>query len=139
MTHQRVSRVLIVDYEPVVAETLALVFSLAGYETKTCDSGVAALAKAMEWPPDLAVLDLLLKDMLGSDCAIQLSRNHPECRFILLYTARLPADIIEKADQLGWLVFSKPVGPALLLAAAQKLLESQLAGHKLRGFALPKA
>ena len=59
------ARVLVVDYQPTIVYTLALVLRASGYEVKTEHSGEVALAIAMEWEPDLLIIEFIPADMNG--------------------------------------------------------------------------
>ncbi|HVL37513.1 MAG TPA: ATP-binding protein [Burkholderiales bacterium] len=60
-------RLLVVDDNADNAESLALLFRLAGNEVRTAHDGVAALRAGAELRPDLVVLDLGLPRMNGYD------------------------------------------------------------------------
>lgn len=69
-------RVLVVDYDKSVAKTLSFLFQAEGYDVRTEHSAEAALVTATEWQPDLAVIEIILLDMNGFDCANQLRRQY---------------------------------------------------------------
>lgn len=52
----RNSKILFVDDEETVANTLALIFCQRGYDTRAAHSAEQALQVIAEWPPDLAIL-----------------------------------------------------------------------------------
>jgi CheY-like chemotaxis protein len=56
------ARVLVIDDEPIIAKTLAIVFSNAGYETWAVESAEAAFALliAEKWIPQLVLIDVHL-------------------------------------------------------------------------------
>jgi two-component system response regulator RegX3 len=60
-------RILIVEDEPAISESVAYALREAGYEVDEIDEGNAALAAARERPYDLMVLDLLLPGLPGLD------------------------------------------------------------------------
>src|SRR6185295_16230907 len=62
-----VSRILIVEDEQDLANLLTYNLSAAGFETETSHSGAAALSRAKAFKPDLALLDLMLPDLPGSE------------------------------------------------------------------------
>jgi CheY-like chemotaxis protein len=117
-------RVLVVDFDKGVAQTLSLVFEAEGYAVRTEHTGEAALAATTEWQPDLAVLEIILFDMNGVECAKGLRRRYRNCDIILTYASAAPW-ILEQADELGYEAFEKPVKPELLLDAAASLLNSE--------------
>lgn len=58
-------KILLVDDEPTLRETLALNLRGAGYEVTTAGDGEVALEQAHENLPDLVILDLMLPELDG--------------------------------------------------------------------------
>ena len=58
-------KILIVDDEPNLRETLALNLRSSGYRVVTAGDGVAALEQAQAEHPDLIILDLMLPELDG--------------------------------------------------------------------------
>jgi DNA-binding NtrC family response regulator len=120
------ARILVVDDEHIVAETLAVIFSRAGYETRAVESADAALAllKTEEWVPQLAIIDVYLPGMNGIDLAIKLKTEYPEVQVSLFSGRDATAQLLEEASQQGhsFDVIAKPVHPAVLLEMASSLL-----------------
>ena len=59
------TRVLVVEDEPDVAEVLSYNLQSAGYETRVCATGREGLRLGQEIQPDIILLDLMLPDMPG--------------------------------------------------------------------------
>jgi len=60
-------RILVVEDEPAIAESVAYALTAAGYEVDTVGSGEDALSSTQERPYDLMILDLLLPGLSGLD------------------------------------------------------------------------
>jgi CheY-like chemotaxis protein len=58
-------RILLVDDDPDILETLRYTFEHAGWEVDVATDGLTALATAQERPPAVAVLDVMLPGMNG--------------------------------------------------------------------------
>lgn len=58
-------KILLVDDEPTLLETLALNLRTSGYEVVTASDGAAALEMAHAESPDLIVLDLMMPELDG--------------------------------------------------------------------------
>src|SRR5258707_14251419 len=58
-------KVLVVDDEPVLVETIAYNLEQAGYEVMTAADGASALEVARRERPDLVILDIMLPEMDG--------------------------------------------------------------------------
>ena len=121
-----VARVWVIDDEPIVAETLAIVFSNAGYETRAVQSAEAAIAllETEHWVPQFAIIDVHLPGMNGIDLATMLEVQYPQVRISLFSGRAESADLLEIAHQQGhsFDVIAKPVHPTVFLAMASSLL-----------------
>ena len=58
-------RILVVEDEPATAAQIARYLEESGHEVVTIDHGRPALPTAIEWRPDVILLDLLLPDVSG--------------------------------------------------------------------------
>jgi CheY-like chemotaxis protein len=65
-------RILVVDDNVDGAETLAMLLSLSGYETRTAFDGPSALSAAAEFQPHAVFLDIGLPGMNGYEVALRL-------------------------------------------------------------------
>jgi DNA-binding response OmpR family regulator len=122
--NDRDHKVLIVDDEHTIADTLDAIFSASGYETRTSYSAEQALEIVVEWQPDLAILDVVLPKMNGIDLAIFLKAQCPDCRLLLFSGQPLTADLLAEAATKGHTfdTLAKPVHPTEMLERALKLL-----------------
>ena len=62
---EKTLRVLLVDDEQDILETLDYSLQLRGYEIETAMDGMQALAKAKRTPPDIMILDVMLPGCNG--------------------------------------------------------------------------
>jgi DNA-binding NtrC family response regulator len=120
----RGKRVLIVDDEHTIADTLAIIFSTEGYEAKAFYRAEAAISAVEGWCPDLAIIDMILVDMDGISCAIQVLAACPTCRILLTSGAIHPFRFAEEAARRGYDfdIVAKPVHPLKMLSKAEALL-----------------
>jgi two-component system alkaline phosphatase synthesis response regulator PhoP len=79
-------KILVVEDEIVLQETLSYNLKAAGFEVKTADNGAEGLHIARNWHPDLILLDVMLPVMDGFEVckALRLETDIP----ILMLTAR---------------------------------------------------
>jgi len=59
------SRILLVDDEPLIAESLTYSLRLEGYDVKSLGDGAQVLQAVEEYQPDLVVLDVMLPGISG--------------------------------------------------------------------------
>ena len=119
-------RILIVDDEISICETLALIFRMQHYEVRMAYSAESAIETLAEWRPDLVILDVMLPGMNGIDLAIVVKANYTSCQVILFSGHANTARLLEEAGSKGhqFEVLSKPVHPSVMLERASALLSS---------------
>jgi two-component system, OmpR family, response regulator RegX3 len=61
------TRVLIIEDEPALADTIRYGLEREGYECTVLSDGLRAVAHVRSWRPDLILLDLMLPGMPGTD------------------------------------------------------------------------
>lgn len=126
-TADRDKRVLLVDDDPVVLDILGTGLSRAGYTVDTCAEGRAALRGYQDATPDIAVVDVGLPDMSGTDLARELLLT--EYRPILILSNYNDQEIVRRAitsGVVGYLV--KPLTVEQLIPS----LETSLSRHQAR-------
>lgn len=117
-------KILVVDDESVLLETISFNLEQAGYEVVTASDGGSALEVARRETPDLILLDVMLPGMDGLEVCRQLRREPATATVpIVMLTAR--GDEIDKvvglevgADDY----VTKPFGRRELLARIRALL-----------------
>lgn len=114
----RKPRVLVVDDEQVIADTLAKILDLNGYDASAVYTGRAAVESARTLRPDLVISDVIMPDMNGIEAAINIRGFLPGCKILLFSGQAATADLLENARAQGheFEILAKPVHPADLLA-----------------------
>jgi CheY-like chemotaxis protein len=113
----RRTRIVIVEDNPVTAESLQMLLDLHGYEVRVAYTGPEGVRLAQEWPPEVVLCDIGLPDLDGYGVATAL-RKHPataQARLIAV-TAYSSDSARQRSRQVGFerhLV--KPVDPGVLL------------------------
>jgi len=117
-------RILIVDDETAIADTLALIFQLQRYEVRVAYSAERAVEMIAEWVPELAVLDVMLPEMNGIELALVIKANHPRCHVLLFSGHANTGMLLEEAGRKGhqFEILAKPVQPEVMLERASALL-----------------
>jgi len=115
---KRKPRVLVVDDERVIADTLAIILNQNGFAATAVYSGTGAIEKARSERPDLIISDVIMDDMNGIDAAINIRQFLPSCKILLFSGQAATADLLEKARAKGhkFEILAKPVHPQELLA-----------------------
>ncbi len=63
--HARDWRILVVDDEPTIRETIAELLEIEGYRVETAQDGLDALRRLREAKPDVIVVDLMMPKLDG--------------------------------------------------------------------------
>lgn len=110
-------RVLIVDDERVIADTLTLILRSRGYTVGTAYSGEDAVELAEAMHPDVLISDVVMGRMSGVDAAIAICGELPHCRVILISGQSITTELLRDATACGhdFEVLIKPVHPNVLL------------------------
>ena len=111
----RKRRVLVIDDEPGMRETLDTVLSWEGYEVDTAECGEAAIEQAKSGDFDLAITDLRMPGMGGDEAITTLKRIRPQLAIIVVtgYASDEAAVRCTQGGALG--IIRKPVEIAALL------------------------
>lgn len=122
--HTEKTKILIVEDEQVVADTLGQILSAHGYEVRVVYSAEAAVTMVSGWPPNLCILDVMLPQMNGIELAVLLNRDLPDCRVILFSGQPNVEQLLEKATAEGhhFEILAKPIHPTTMLNAIASLL-----------------
>ena len=115
-------RVLVVDDEHVIADTLAIILSQHGYEATAAYTGTAAVERARSIKPDLVISDVIMPDMNGIEAAVRIRSFLPDCKILLFSGQAATADLLESARARGheFEILAKPVHPQDLLAKLRR-------------------
>ena len=116
-------KILVVDDEVIIADTIAKIFAIHGYSSRAVYSAEAAIDLLAEWEPNLAVIDIKLPGMSGIDLAVRMKAEFPNCKLNLITGFINPTELLENVSQEGHTfdVFKKPIRPEELLLMAANL------------------
>src|SRR3954463_6621630 len=111
-------KVLVVDDERVIADTLAMILNQSGFQATAVYSGKKALELAPDFQPDMLISDVIMADLNGIDAAIRIREVLPSIKILLFSGQAATADLLEKAHAQGYdfEILAKPVHPQDLLS-----------------------
>ena len=121
-------RVLLVDDEQAIVDSLAEILRSAGYEVLCARSGQEAIDKVSEFYPDILLTDVLLPGINGFELALHVKEKCPKCRLLLFSgqaaTAMLAQSFGPTFTALGYRfeLLPKPLHPIALLAKLEESL-----------------
>lgn len=110
-------RVLVVDDERVIADTLAMILNQSGFEARAVYSGEGSLELAATFRPDMLISDVIMADLNGIDAAIRIRELLPGIKVLLFSGQAATADLLDNARKKGYEfeILAKPVHPQDLL------------------------
>jgi DNA-binding NtrC family response regulator len=110
--------VFVVDDEFIIAQTLATILNLSGFQARAFAHPEEAFAAREEVKPDLLISDVKMPGMSGIELAIRFRQVQPNCKVLLFSGQASTSDLLEEARNQGYdfELLTKPVHPADLLA-----------------------
>jgi DNA-binding response OmpR family regulator len=110
-------RVLVVDDEPLIAETVAAILNANGFEAQQTYSGEEALRVARALQPDIVLTDVLMPKMTGVELGMKLREDLPRTRVLLFSGQAATSELMRKAKAEGYSfeLLAKPIHPDELL------------------------
>lgn len=105
---------LIVDDEPLVADTLSVILSREGFSVMKAYNAASALRQAALRTPHLMVTDVAMPGMNGIDLAVTMQQVCPTCK-VLLFSGHNASGKILAASGQEFRLLTKPVHPTKLV------------------------
>ena len=110
-------RVLIVDDEKLIEDTLAQILNASGFDAVATYSGEQAVELTPFVKPEVLIADVVMGGMNGVDAAIAISKIVPKCKVIICSGQVDSEGLVHKAEEQGYKfeLLLKPVHPSLLI------------------------
>ena len=93
--------ILVVDDEEQIRELIAIYLRKQGFEVSSVGSSGATLASLRQRIPDLVVLDIGLADEDGLRLLVDIKKEHPNVKVIMLTGMGFVEDLLQEAVQKG--------------------------------------
>lgn len=110
-------KIIVVDDEPVIADTLVNILTGEGYKAISTSNGKSAIEFATKFEPDVVVSDIIMPGLSGIETAKAILQRLPKCRVILFSGQPASVDLVTEARKEGYSfeVLAKPIDPDILL------------------------
>jgi two-component system response regulator MprA len=115
-------RILVVDDERAVRESLRRALELEGYQIELAENGSEALERVASQPPDAVVLDVLMPGMDGLEVSRTIRRGGNRVPILMLTARTQVEDRVEGLDAGADDYLTKPFALEELLARLRALL-----------------
>ncbi len=111
-------RVLLVDDDRYIADSLASLLRSSGYQAIAVYDGQSALEECESAAPDLIISDVMMPGMTGIEMAVQIKQRHASCKILLSSRLADAADLLQAARLRGYdfELLPKPIRLAELLS-----------------------
>lgn len=116
------ARLLLVDDEPSIRETVSRYLGHLGFAVRTAETGVQALRTAAEMLPELVLLDVMLPDADGFELLGRLRADGLAVPVVFLTARDTRADIVRGLREGGDDYITKPFGLEELAARIDAVL-----------------
>ena len=101
-------RVLVVDNEAIISDTLVLILKTKQWEAFAAYSAEEAVEMAETIHPEVLISDVVMGAMSGVDLAIYFAAQFPDCRVLLVSGHGRASQLISRAQQQGLQFPSSP-------------------------------
>lgn len=115
-------KILVVDDEPQVAETIADILRAAGYEPETCTDSVAAFKRISAVAYDVIVSDIMMPDFSGLLLLSLVKAHSPSPEVILVTGFSTRERAMEAVKHGAFAYLEKPFDGAELVALVRQAL-----------------
>jgi two-component system OmpR family response regulator len=116
------ARVLVVDDEPSITDTIATALSYEGFQVATAANGRHALELIEGFRPDLVVLDVMLPDLDGISIARRLRSDGVDTPILFVTARDAPRDRVEGLTAGADDYVTKPFTLAEVIARVRAIL-----------------
>ena len=124
-------RVLVIDDEKKLADTLVWILERAGFEATSAYDGESALQRLDTFPPDVVISDVIMPGINGIEVCTRIQARFPKCHILLFSGQTATNELLGEAREHGltWELLAKPMDPDELLAKVTTLAQkSESAG-----------
>jgi len=119
------ARILIVDDDKAITESLSMVLQSEGYETDVAYTGTEAVEKSQKNFYNLAILDIRLPDIEGTDLLVLLRETSPKMMKIMLTGNPMFENAVKSLNNGADAYLVKPFDMSKLLETIKNKIEEQ--------------
>jgi len=110
-------KVLVIDDDKMVADTLAEVLRMHGFSPVALYSGEQAIEFVESFQPDIVLSDIRMSRLDGIEAARNIRNLHPECRVILFTASTMSPKTKKVIEGEGFELLQRPLHPQNVLSA----------------------
>jgi CheY-like chemotaxis protein len=120
-------KIMVVDDESLIAETVVEILRTEGFEAFPVSSGASAVELAKILRPDVVLSDVMMPGLNGIETGIKIREIVPNCKIILFSGQAATINLLEDARRRGYTfdILAKPIKPQHLVNIIRAGLLSQ--------------
>lgn len=110
-------RILVVDDEHLIADSLVEILTMFGFDASCRYSGSQAIDRANTEAFDVLITDVVMNEMTGIEAAIEICKVLPTCKVLLMSGNTRTSEMLKAALEQGhdFDIVAKPVHPSVIL------------------------
>ncbi len=120
-----VKRIIVVDDDRHLRETLSDLLTLEGYQVEMAGTGEDALSLTEKEEFDVSVLDIQLPGISGIDVLRKIKETHPDMEVIILTGRATLETAIEAVNAGAFFFIQKPLDPEFLKLTIRRAIEAR--------------
>jgi DNA-binding response OmpR family regulator len=121
--------ILVIDDDKSILRTFTRILQKNGYEIDVAETGKEGLEKSKKQTYDLALIDIRLPDMEGTDLLIKMQKIMPDAVKIMITGFPSLETGVKALDEGADAYLVKPVKPEELIALIDEKLKIKEASH----------
>ena len=123
--------ILIVDDDQGILKSFKDILEPEGYRVDTVATGVEAVEKCKAHPYNLAIIDIKLRDVEGTDLLARVHEILPRARKIMITGYPSLDNAIDSVNLQADAYIIKPVNPEMFLRVVAENMDKQLEAEKM--------
>ncbi len=118
-------RIIVIDDDKSILRTFTRILQKNGYEIEVAETGKEALEKTKSKSHDLALIDIRLPDMDGTDLLVKMQQMNPKAIKIMITGFPSLETGVKALDEGADAFLVKPVKPEELLALIEEKFKAK--------------
>jgi DNA-binding NtrC family response regulator len=111
-----------VDDERGIADTLAAILELAGFQAQATYGANKAMALLRDFEPALVITDVIMPEMNGVELATKIRDLYPRTKILLMSGNAVTQEILDDLKGQPFEIVAKPFPPRQMIAKVASLL-----------------
>ena len=120
------SKILVVDDEPTIVDTLKDLLELYGHEVDTADNGYEAISRIKETSYSFVLMDIRMPGINGVETLKEIKIIDPNCSVVMMTAYSMDQLLSEAIEEGAYSIFFKPLDLEKLVTIIEDVEQSKL-------------